>query len=193
MRQAIIVNGVPASGKSTIHTRLIQALHDAGIAAVPLSLDTIKEGLFVHVGTGDRDHNRILGRASYHAIFDTVAAFPDSLVPVIDAWHGFQPESVLRDHIARARIERVIELWCRVTPETAAARYRARTAGRHVGHLPASYADELFELTKHASPFAIGPTVEIDTEKPVDSRAFGEIRDLLSPATRKTPSGGRGE
>ncbi|UUP18211.1 AAA family ATPase [Nitratireductor thuwali] len=191
MRQAIIVNGVPASGKSTVSARLTQALHDADIAAVPLSLDTVKEGLFVHAGTGDREHNRILGRASYQAIFDTIAAFPDRLVPVIDAWHGFQPESVLRDHIARARIERVIELWCRVSPETAAARYRARTAGRHAGHPPASYADELFELTKHAKPFAIGSVVEIDTEKPFDLQVIGKVCELLSPATQKLlPRGG---
>ncbi|WP_265519375.1 AAA family ATPase [Nitratireductor luteus] len=190
MRQAIIVNGVPASGKSTVSERLIQALHDADIAAVPLSLDTIKEGLFVHVGTGDREHNRMLGRASYHAIFNTIASFPDRLVPVIDAWHGFQPEGVLRDHIALARIERVIELWCRVSPETAAARYRTRTAGRHTGHPPASYADELFELTKRAKPFAIGPVVEINAEKPIDSRVLGEVRDLLGSATLQIPSGG---
>lgn len=190
MRQAIIVNGVPASGKSAVSARLTQALHDADIAAVPLSLDTVKEGLFVHFGIGDREHNRMLGRASYHAIFDMVAAFPDRLVPVIDAWHGFQPESVLRDHIARARIERVIELWCRVTPETAAARYRARTAGRHAGHPPASYADELFELTKRAKPFAIGPVVQIDTEKPISPQVLDEVRDLLSSATLQIPPGG---
>lgn len=186
MKQAIIVNGVPASGKSTVSACLTKSLLDAGISAVPLCLDTIKEGLFVHLGTGDREHNRMLGRASYHAIFNAVAAFPDQLVPVIDAWHGFQPESVLRDHLARAGVERVIEVWCRVSPESAAARYRSRTADRHPGHLSASYADELVELAKHARPVAIGPLVEIDAEQPVDPQAFDEVRTLLNSPQHAT-------
>jgi glucokinase len=182
VKQAILVNGVPASGKSTVSRRLTEFLLGAGIAAVPLSLDVVKEGLFAHIGTGDREHNRMLGRASYHAIFNSVAAFADQLVPVIDAWHGFQPESVLRDHIARARIVRVIEVWCRVSPEFAAARYRDRAADRHPGHLPASYADELYQLAKHARPIAIGPVVEIDAERPIASRDFDEVRGLLTAA-----------
>ena len=85
MRTAILVNGVPASGKSTLAGRLVDHLHAHDIAAVPLALDTVKEALFEHVGSGDRDHNRMLGRASYRAIFDSIAAFPAMLVPVIDA------------------------------------------------------------------------------------------------------------
>lgn len=180
MKQAILVNGVPASGKSAVAARLVDVLLARGIAAVPLSLDTVKEGLFAHVGTGDREHNRMLGRASYHAIFATIAAFPPVLVPVVDAWHGFQPESVLREHIARAGIERVLEVWCAVSPETAAARYRARAGARHTGHLPASYADELFELTRHAAPRALGPVFTIDTEKPVADEAFDALCDTLA-------------
>lgn len=179
MKQVVIVNGVPASGKSTVTTLLTEHLLAAGIAAVPLGLDTVKEGLFAHFGTGDREHNRLLGRASYQAILNSVVAFPEPLVPVIDAWHGFQPESVLRDHLARAGIERVVEVWCRVSPETAAARYRARTADRHAGHLPASYSDELYELTKRARPISIGPVVEIDGEKPANVQALDDVRALL--------------
>ncbi len=186
MKQAVIVNGVPASGKSTVSARLTNFLLDAGFMAVPLCLDTVKEGLFAQLGTGDREHNRILGRASYHAIFNSVAAFPDQLVSVIDAWHGFQPEHVLRDHLARARVERVIEVWCRVSPEAAAARYRSRTGDRHSGHLPASYADELYELAKRARPLGIGPVLEVDAERPMDLRVFDEVRGLL---TRPVPTG----
>ena len=96
MKQAIIVNGVPASGKSTVGALLTRALLDAGLMAVPLGLDVVKEALFIEVGIGDREYNRMLGRASYRSIFDTIAGFPSELVPVIDAWHGFQPQSVLQ-------------------------------------------------------------------------------------------------
>ena len=182
MKRAILVNGVPASGKSAVTRQLTGLLDARGIAAVPLTLDTVKEGLFAHIGTGDRAHNRILGRASYHAIFASIAAFPERLLPIVDAWHGFQPAEVLSAHIERAGIDSVIEIWCAVSPETAAARYRARAATRHGGHLPASYAEELFELTQRARPRALGPVIEIDTERPVDDDAFGPLWDHLRPA-----------
>ncbi|KAB6715416.1 MULTISPECIES: AAA family ATPase [Roseobacteraceae] len=167
MRGAVLVNGVPASGKSTVATALVAQFDAAGIAAVPLSLDTVKEGLFAHIGTGDRDHNRMLGRASYHAIFSSISAFPQRLIPVIDAWHGFQPEEVLRAHIRRAGIERLVEIWVAIPPDLAAERYRARSSGRHAGHLPASYADELYELASVARPRALGPVIEVDGDAPI--------------------------
>lgn len=181
MKRAILVNGVPASGKSTVTALLTRHLLAGGVAAIPLSLDTMKEGLFAHIGTGDRAHNRTLGRASYHSIFATIAVFPDELVPVIDAWHGFQPETVLREHVARAGIERVIEVWCRVSPQTAAARYRDRAASRSPGHPPASYADELFELAGRARPMGLGPVVDVDTESPIEREALQEIARLVQP------------
>jgi len=167
MKCAVLVNGVPASGKSTVMKELVAQMEAAGIATVPLALDTVKEGLFAHVGPGDRAHNRMLGRASYHAIFSSIAAFPDNLVTLIDAWHGFEPAEVLREHIARAGIVRLVEVWVYIEPAAAAARYRARSAQRHAGHLPASYADELFELAEVARPRRLGPVIEVDGAAPL--------------------------
>jgi hypothetical protein len=186
MRCAVLINGVPASGKSTVAARLVPALHAAGIAAVPLSLDTVKEALFAHLPANDREENRRLGRASYQAIFASIAAFPDPLVPVVDAWHGFQPADVLRGHLATARVAFVAEVWCRVAPSTAAERYRARP--RTPGHPPASYADELFELARTARPLALGPLIEIDTEAPPQPDEFDHLLRLL--AARRTVAGG---
>lgn len=179
MRQAILINGVPASGKSTVQRQVTADLQARGLVPVPLTLDVVKEALFEHVGTGDRDHNRMLGRASYEAIFSSIAAFPDAVVPLIDAWHGFQPPEVLVAHIARARIERVIEVWCQVAPETAAARYRVRSGKRHAGHLPPSYADELFNLAAQAKPRALGPVITVNSEKPLKRSMFDRIHAAL--------------
>lgn len=182
MRLAVLVNGVPASGKSTVTRLLTQSLTRQGVAAVPLALDTVKEGLFAHIGTGDREHNRTLGRASYHAIFASIAEFPDSLVPVIDAWHGFQPLDVLTGHLARARIEHVVEVWCAVSPQTAAARYRERAAKRPPGHLPASYADELLALAGRARPIGVGPTIEVATEVGIAPADIHRVSELIRSA-----------
>ena len=75
-----------------------------------LTLDTIKEAFFAHLGTGDREYNRELGKASYRAIFALTADFPDGATVVVDAWFGFQPFDVLQDHLVRAGITQVAEI-----------------------------------------------------------------------------------
>ena len=179
MKQVLLVNGVPASGKSTVTRLLVRGLVAQGVAAVPMCLDTVKEGLFAQIGTGDRDHNRTLGRASYHAIFNLVAEMPDSVLAVIDAWHGFQPESVLRDHLARAGVVRVVEIWVEITPAEAARRYHDRAGNRHAGHLPASYADELLELPGRARPVALGPVIEVDGSSPAGDEFVAQVLAVL--------------
>ncbi|MBV6657526.1 MAG: AAA family ATPase [Devosiaceae bacterium] len=175
MRRAVLVNGVPASGKSTVATRLLSYLRDEGTIAAPLTLDVVKEALFNHVGTGDRYYNRMLGRASYEAIFSSIAQFPDEIVPVIDAWHGFQPIDIVEQRLTAARIERCVEVWCAVSPEIAAERYRTRASERSTGHPPASYADELLVLAETATPLGLGPVVEVSTDGPIDDAQFAAV------------------
>ena len=170
---------MPASGKSAAAQHLTAGLAERGIAAVPLTLDTVKEALFSHLGTGDRDYNRLLGRASYDAIFASVAAFPDHLVAVVDAWHGFQPESVVRGHLKRARIDTVIEIWVEIAPEVAAARYRARASSRSSGHPPATYADELLKLAARAQPLRLGATILVDGAAPWEAKVTTKAAELL--------------
>ena len=179
MRRAVLVNGVPASGKSSAAERLTEHLQRQGIAAVPLALDRVKEALFDHLGAGDREHNRQLGRASYQSLFATIAAFPDALVPVVDVWFGFQPKPVLVQHLSLARIDLVVELWCDVSPAVAAERYRRRAASRPAGHPPADYADELAVLAKTAAPMALGPVVRLDAERAATDDSFDAILRLL--------------
>ncbi|MEP2783257.1 MAG: hypothetical protein ABJO67_20135 [Pseudoruegeria sp.] len=180
MRQVLLINGVPASGKSTIADGFLPKLTQAKLNPVPFALDTVKEGLFAQIGTGDREYNRMLGRASYHAIFNTIAAFPDRLLPVIDAWHGFQPKDVLVAHLERAKIDHVVEVWVAVSPTTAAARYRSRSQKRHAGHLPGSYADELFTLTENAQPMGLGDVITVCGENPVSAESIKDVINCLS-------------
>jgi len=167
VKRIILVNGVPASGKSTVARELSRA------TGWPLlALDTIKEAFFDHLGTGDRAYNRRFGQASYQAMFDLVRDFPDGSGAVADAWFGFQPVEVLEAHIARAGIGKVAEVWCHAPPAVVAERYHARLAQRSAGHLGADYIPELTDLAARARPIGKWTLAEVDTTQPLDLKAL---------------------
>jgi predicted kinase len=163
MKRLILVNGVPASGKSTV----ARAVAEAGGWPL-LTLDTVKEAFFAHLGTGDRDYNRLMGKASYQAIFALVGDFPEGSTAVMDAWFGFQPADVLTAHLERAKVSRVAEVWCHAPPPVIGERYRSRLPSRHAGHLGEAYIPELTELAGRAAPLGVYPLFRVDTTRPLD-------------------------
>ena len=174
-RTAILVNGVPASGKSTVSRRIA-----AELALPLLALDTVKEALFAELGTGDRLHNRRFGRASYGAIWALVGEFPAQSAVVVDAWFGFQPLELLQGHLSRAAVTRSVEIWCTAPPEVIAQRYADRARQRHEGHLGLDYVAELRELAARARPLDIGLVIPVDTSMAVDwEDVIGRIRGCL--------------
>lgn len=180
MKSAVLVNGVPASGKSTIARTISEA------TGWPLlGLDTIKEGLFAHLGMGDRDYNRKLGKASYQAIFASIADFPRGSTAVIDAWFGFQPLEILQEHILRAGLDRIVEVWCHAGPDVIGARYLARVGERPGGHLGADYVPELIALAARARPLGPFLTIDVDTTSPIQADALElQVREALSLVSR---------
>lgn len=163
MHPVFLVNGVPASGKSTVAAILARRL------SLPvLTVDTIKEAFFDHLGIGDRDYSRKLGRASYQAIFSSIAGFPDGLGAIVDAWHKFVPLDILEAHLARAKACPIVEVWCHAPPDVCAERYRARATMRHPGHPSASYAPELAELAARATPIGLWPVIDVETLTAID-------------------------
>jgi len=176
MKAVVLVNGVPASGKSTV----ARAISSAGDWPL-LALDTIKEAFFDHLGVGDRLYNRTLGKASYQAMFDLVRDFPKRTIVVTDAWFGFQPTEVLRAHLARAGVQRVVEVWCHAPPEIVGERYRARLESRSTGHLGADYIPELMELTRRAQPVGNWPQLSVDTTVPLETEMLvGKIKAAIA-------------
>lgn len=163
MKRAVLVNGVPACGKSTV-ARAISARTGWFL----LTLDTVKEPFFDHLGLGDREFNRALGRASYQAIWSLVRDAPDGTDVIVDAWFGFQPKAVLEGHLARAGVERTAEIWCHAPPDVLAERYSARLDERHPGHPGAAFVPELIELAHRAAPVDRGPRFDLDTTVPTD-------------------------
>ncbi len=167
MKQLILVNGVPASGKSSV----ARAIADAGPWPL-LTLDTIKESFFAHLGTGDRDYNRLLGKASYQSMFSLAADFPDDMTVVMDAWFGFQPEEVLAAHIARVGEPQILQVWCHAPPDVIGERYCERVGKRSGGHLGLDYVPELVALAQLAQPLQHFATYKVDTTRAFDVSGF---------------------
>lgn len=160
-RRIVMINGVPASGKSGV----AQALsHATGWPL--LTLDTIKAPFLRELSPVDRVMNRTLGRASFDAIFDLIAAAPGGTF-IIDAWFGFQPPEVLRAGLTRAGVGLLVEIWCHSPPEIVGARYGARVATRDPGHPGIDYVPELVALAGRAGPMAFGPVLRVETMGPV--------------------------
>jgi glucokinase len=165
-KRAVLINGVPGSGKSMV----ARALSDATGWPI-LALDTIKDPFLTVLPPGDRLFNRTLGRASYAAIFDLIAAAPSGSTFVVDAWFGFQPRDVLEQGLARAGVTEVAELWCHAPPEVIGARYAARLGTRPAGHPGQDYVPELIALAKRAEPAGLAPRRDVDTTRPLNLNA----------------------
>jgi glucokinase len=170
----VLVNGVPASGKSSV----ARALADATGWPI-LTLDTIKNPFLTILSPGDRVFNRTLGRASYAAIFDLMADAPAGSTFIVDAWFGFQPREVLEQGLAHAGVSELAEIWCHAPPDVIGARYDARLGARPAGHPGREYVPELVALAARAAPTGLAPRLDVDTTRPLDTGALaGWLRNL---------------
>ena len=162
-KRVILVNGIPASGKSSLAVAL-----SAQTGWLQLSLDGIKNPFLQRLEGVDRAFNRKLGQASYQVIWSIVADAPQGSTFIVDAWFGFQPKEVLTEYLAQAGVTEVLEIWCQVSAQTAGARYEARLGEREAGHLGAEYIPELKILAEKAQPMELGQVYYSDQEKPAD-------------------------
>ncbi|KEA53382.1 ATPase AAA [Mangrovibacter sp. MFB070] len=151
-KTVILVNGIPASGKSTVTQALSQQF---GLPS--LTLDGIKEPFMAQFPAIDRQLNRQLGCAAYAAIWSVIAAAPANCIWLVDAWFGFQPREQLQVFLQQARVREVLEVWNQVSPELAVSRYARRLEQRKPGHPGEEYLPELAVLAQSARPMSIGP------------------------------------
>jgi glucokinase len=160
-RKAIIVNGPPASGKSTIAREMARVFN------LPiLARDTIQETLYDVIGIGDREYNRMLGRAGMAVIWEVIANFPMDASVIIDTWCRYPPYDWVRQGLSTAGIDRFVEIWCHAPDEVLSARYLSRVGERHPGHPGKEFAVELKEIAKKAGPMGIGVVFRVDTSSP---------------------------
>lgn len=162
-KTVILVNGVPASGKSTVARQIGDAL-----GWPVLSLDTVKQPFLDALPPGDRLFNRTLGRASYRAMFDVVRDAPVGSGFVLDAWFGLQPVECLAEALEGAGVLGCVELWCEAPPGEIGRRYADRAGRRGPGHPGLDYVPELIDLARRATPTGLVPARRQDTTQGVD-------------------------
>jgi len=157
-RKVILLNGLPATGKTTIGEQLSDRLN-----APLISLDTIKEAMFDVLGTGDREYNRLLGRACKKIIWALIADLPDRSLVIIDAWFGRAPHDDVVQALAESKVSDFVEIWCHAPGEVLKERYIARIGKRHAGHPGIEYGDELQQIAAEVAPMAIGALYAVET------------------------------
>lgn len=118
------------------------------------------------IGTGDREYNRMLGRAGMAVIWTMLRHFPPDAVVIIDTWCRYPPFDWLLEGFKTAGITRFVEVFCWAKGEILAERYLSRVGQHHPGHPGKEFAPELLEIARKAKPTGVGEALFIDTSIP---------------------------
>ncbi len=175
-KTVILINGVPASGKSTV-TRLLSDIYGLPL----LTIDGIKEPFMARFTDIDRPFNRQLGCAAYEALWSIVGQAPANCVWLLDAWFGFQPRETLQQLLQQAGVEKVVEVWNQIDPELAVTRYARRLQARLPGHPGEEYLPELAALAARAEPMRLGPVFTIEQQQSLSVDALTDWLEANIP------------
>jgi AAA domain len=167
----VLVAGPPGSGKTTLASPLASKL------GLPLiSKDAIKEALMNTLGHPQTvEESRDLGRAAVSVMLAVAHSSPGAVLE-----SPFYPEAV---PALQALPGRIVEIRCRCPRELALARYRARSASRHPGHLDADRTEDELWNEQLVRPLGLGPLIEVDTSSENDIEYLARQVEAVAKST----------
>lgn len=162
---AIIVTGLPASGKSSVAHALAASLNIA-----LFDKDDFLERLYEMNDVPDWDARKRLSRKS-DIDFQAAAAGVSSAV-LVSHWRprtGSEVSGTATDWL-KGSFDNVIEVFCRCPADVATQRFLTRK--RHPGHMdtqrdPKQLAQNMLSMAG-GYPLGVGPVVEVNTEVDVN-------------------------
>ena len=176
----ILVVGRPASGKTTLATRIADRF------ALPLlAKDDFKEILYDRLGTGDRAWSVRLGQAAFalldHAVEQQLRG-PGSFV--VEAAYSAEYEDVRFQERQRRLGFRVLQIRCVAPDDVLVQRFveRSRSGLRHAGHVDLENEDEFRASLRDGRVETLaltGETLELDVTDPA---ATQDVLDRIAVA-----------
>lgn len=160
----ILVSGLPCTGKTTLAEKISQHF-----SFTLVTKDGIKEILFDHLGSGNRDWSKRLSLATYDLLFHNAAAsIKAGNSVVLEA--NFSPDGIRRglDTIRQGGDFYLVDVFCWSDGDVLIERFKKRALGgkRHPGHLDTVVLGEMLALVAAGEDGHLGldcETLWVDT------------------------------
>ena len=175
----VVIQGAPASGKTTLSQRLERDLHLPLIAK-----DDIKEFLFDRLEQSDREFSRIEGEASVMMMYAAAKVF-------LKAGKSILMENAYYTEFSRQDIgvlleetgARYFEVYVHCDEERRRRRFvdRAHSGNRHPGHLDHLAADPNDYKSANLSPgdryrrIGLGEYIDVDTTNGITNETYASV------------------